>query len=52
MEARLPLGKEAYFTFADRPFLIIVALILIAVVTGGVIVHSAKQETKAFKRYP
>jgi hypothetical protein len=45
-------GAEAYFTFADRPFLIIVTLILTAIITVGVIVHSAKHETKAFERYP
>jgi hypothetical protein len=45
-------GAEAYFTFADRPFLIVVFVLLTAIVTVGVIIHSAKHETKAFKRYP
>lgn len=45
-------GVEAYYTFADRPFFIAVALILTAVITLGVIIHSAKHETAAFKRFP
>jgi hypothetical protein len=45
-------GVEAYFTFADRPFLIGVCLALTAIVTLGVIIHSAKHETAAFKRFP
>ena len=45
-------GVEAYYTFADRPFLIGLVLVLMAVVTLGVIIHSAKHETKAFKRFP
>ncbi len=45
-------GAEAYYTFADRPFLIILGLVLTAIITVGVIVHSAKHETKAFKRFP
>jgi hypothetical protein len=45
-------GTEAYFTFADRPFLIILGLMLTAIITIGVIIHSAKHETKAFKRFP
>ena len=45
-------GVEAYYTFADRPFLIAVALILTAIITVGVIIHSAKHETEAFKRFP
>jgi hypothetical protein len=45
-------GAEAYYTFADRPVLIILGLVLTAIITIGVIVHSAKHETKAFKRFP
>jgi hypothetical protein len=43
---------EAYYTFADRPALIFVGLVLMSLITLGVIIHSAKHETKAFKRYP
>lgn len=43
---------EAYYTFADRPALIFIGLALTALITVAVIIHSAKHETKAFKRYP
>jgi hypothetical protein len=45
-------GVEAYYTFADQPFLVFVGLVLTAIITVGVIIHSAKHETKAFKRFP
>jgi hypothetical protein len=45
-------GVEAYYTFADRPFLIAVCLVAMAIITLGVIIHSAKHETAAFKRFP
>jgi hypothetical protein len=45
-------GVEAYYTFADRPFLIALGLAAMAIVTLGVIIHSAKHETAAFKRFP
>lgn len=44
-------GAAAIFTFADSPFLIAVFLVLTLLVTCGVIAHSAKHETAAFKRY-
>jgi hypothetical protein len=44
-------GAEAFFTFADSPVLIVVFLLLTLLVTCGVIAHSAKHETAAFKRY-
>lgn len=45
-------GATAYYTFADRPFLVALCLVAMAVVTLGVIIHSAKHETAAFKRFP
>ncbi len=45
-------GAEAYFTFADRPVLIALCLVLTTIVTLGVIIHSAKHETAAFMRFP
>ena len=45
-------GTEVYFTFADRPVLIALVLLLTAIITVSVIVHSIKHETKAFKRFP
>lgn len=45
-------GVEAYFTFADSPLLIGLFLLLVALVVIGVITHSAKHESKAFKRFP
>ena len=45
-------GTEAYYTFADKPFLIVLGLVLTAIITVAVIIHSAKHETKAFKRFP
>lgn len=43
---------EAYYTFADRPALIIIALALTAIITVGAIIHSARHETRAFNRFP
>ena len=45
-------AAEAYYTFADRPAFIFVGLVLMTLITLGVIIHSAKHETKAFQRYP
>jgi hypothetical protein len=45
-------GAEAIYTFADKPALIALFLVLTAVVVVGAIIHSAKHETKAFKRFP
>lgn len=45
-------SAEAYYTFADRPALVIFGLVLMTIITLGVIVHSARHETKAFKRFP
>jgi hypothetical protein len=45
-------GAEAIYTFADSPALIALFLVLTAAVVVGVIIHSAKHETKAFKRFP
>ncbi len=45
-------SAEAYYTFADRPAFIIVGLVLVSLITLGIIIHSARHETKAFKRFP
>lgn len=45
-------GAAAIYTFADKPMLIALFLILTVAVVAGVIIHSARHETKAFKRFP
>ena len=44
-------GAEAYFTFADSPLLVWLFLLLTVLVVGGVIAHSARHESEAFKRF-
>lgn len=44
-------GVEAYYTYADSPFMIALFLVLSCAVVVGVIVHSIKHETVAFKGY-
>jgi hypothetical protein len=45
-------GAEAIYTFADKPMLIALFLVLTVVVVAGVVIHSARHETRAFKRFP
>jgi hypothetical protein len=44
-------GVEAYYTYADSPFMIAAFLVLTCAVVVGVLINSARHETVAFKGY-
>lgn len=44
-------GAEAYFTFADNPFMIGLILVLAISATVGAIVLTAKHENESYEDY-
>lgn len=44
-------GAEAYFTFADKPMVIAVILVLAVVVTLGAIIATASHESESYRDY-
>ena len=44
-------GAEAYFTFADKPAVLMLILLAAVVVTIGVIVVTIKHESASYEKY-
>lgn len=43
-------GAEAYFTFADKPGVLMLIFLVSVVVTIGVIVSAARHENESYKK--
>lgn len=41
---------EAYFTFADKPFVVVILLLAAVAVTLGAVIYGAAHETEAYKK--